>query len=127
GQRIEDCLAAEEEINSLASEIIHTYDVLHVLYDLTATLGSVMDITSICTVVTERILEPLGALQSSVALVNNGDERLLASHAQTAVPAIVSGPTAVAYAPLIVNGERIGTISVQGKIQEEHFTSADLK
>jgi signal transduction histidine kinase/ActR/RegA family two-component response regulator len=127
GQRIEDRLAAETEINSLASEIIHTYDVLHVLYDLTATLGSVMDMTSIGTVVTERILEPLGALQSSVTLLNNSEERLLARHTRSAVPAQIAGPDAVAYAPLMANGERIGTIAVQGKLWGEHFSSADLK
>jgi signal transduction histidine kinase len=127
GRRIEDCLAAEAEITSLASEIVHTYDVLHVLYDLTATLGNVMDVTSIGTVVTECLLEPLGALQSSAALMSDGEERLIASHARASIPARVVGPAAVAYAPLMINGERIGTISVQGKIQEEHFTSADLK
>src|SRR5262249_61409511 len=111
----------------LAVEMVHAFDAVHVLYDLTATLGNARDITSIGTVVTECLLEPLGALQASAALVNNGEERLIASHARASIPSRVAGPVAVAYAPLMINGERVGTISVRGKIQEEQFTSADLK
>jgi hypothetical protein len=45
--RLADQLVVEDELDSLANEILHTYEMLHVIYDLTATLGRSLDLEAL--------------------------------------------------------------------------------
>lgn len=115
------------EIDSLTSEVVHSYEELHLLYDLGTSLGGVVDPDVACELVVKEILGPVGALDARLLLLQHGTERVVA-HAVTPVASeAIEGQLAEASAILAVNGERIGSLAIKGKLAAADFRSEDLK
>lgn len=123
---LEDVLALEHEIGSLTHAVVHSYEELHVLYELGGVLGGVLDVAHAGQLIVQALVASLGAAHVTLTLLQHGVEQLVA---QATSPEITTptGPHARAIAPLLINQELIGMLVVQGKFGAEDFSSDDLK
>jgi diguanylate cyclase (GGDEF)-like protein len=118
----QDGLGLQEEIHSLAAEIVHAYEELHLLYELGEVLTTDLSVSDVTNLIVEKILHALDA----------GDAEL--SLASTTVPVRVSRETGLASSQdhrldttLRSAGETVGTIRLSRPPTEEPFSSADGK
>jgi diguanylate cyclase (GGDEF)-like protein/putative nucleotidyltransferase with HDIG domain len=124
---LEELFAAEQELGSLTDEVVHSYEELHLLYELGRTLGGVLDVSAAAGLIVQIILAPLGAAQASIALFHQGVEQVVAQAKNPDLGAVVHNPLARAEAVLQVNAEPIGRLIIQGKLDGQEFRSRELK
>jgi diguanylate cyclase (GGDEF)-like protein/putative nucleotidyltransferase with HDIG domain len=125
---LEELLSFEDEVSSLTQEVVHSYEELHLLYELGSALGGVLDMEETCAMVVQAVLDPLGAASSSLSLAQqDGSERLVAQASNSGCFLDDGNAYARASASLHVNGEPVGTLVVEGKLFEREFNSGDLK
>lgn len=124
---LEDLLMIEFELGSIVHEMVHSYEELHLLYDLGGALGGVLDVKAACSLIVQSVLKPLGAAQAMLSLVGHGTEQIMAQAVSSADVLAVCNPQAHAVAILKVNGEPIGKLMIQGKLSAMDFSLGDLK
>jgi signal transduction histidine kinase len=125
--RITDQFLADLELDSLSNEILHTYEMLHVIYDLTENLGRSLDSSSIGTHVIEQIMAPLHAQRARVVIFSDGNEQQIAERRYGIGQDQLVELTTIVQAPLLTAGETSGYIEVSRSGQDMPFSSADLK
>ncbi len=69
----------ELKIDSLASEMVDTYQELSLLHDLSGSLSSVLEIEAICNIVLKQAVDMIGAKDSVVMLLEPEGEQLTAT------------------------------------------------
>lgn len=124
---LEELLDLEGEVSNLASEIVHTYEELHLLYSLGEALGGVLDLNAACEMIVGAMVTPLNAGKASISVELGKGETVVAIATSPYPPADLMNPAARAEATLQVNGERIGALTLQGKFDAQEFSSGDVK
>lgn len=124
---LEDLLRLEAEVGSLTHEVVRSYEELHVLYGLGERLGGVLEVEEACRLIVQAVLAPLGAAHAALSLRRHGVEEVVARAMSPDPGTTAYTSRARATAILHVNGEPIGSLVVQGKLDEQEFTSGDLK
>lgn len=124
---LEDLLILEYEVESLAHEVVRSYEELHLLYELGDALVGVLDVEQACQKIVQSILLPLDAARASLTLLQHGTEQVIARAASAANGDGVANPLARAVSILQVTGVPIGSVVVQGKLHGAEFSSGDLK
>ena len=110
------------EIDSLAAEIVHAYEELHLLYELGEVLTSDLGVAQVTDLIIEKILHALNAGAAELRLAaSNQPVRL----ARTCVER--AGPDHRLNTILRSAGEIVGSISVARAPEHEPFSSADGK
>jgi diguanylate cyclase (GGDEF)-like protein len=104
--------ALHEEIESLAAEVVHVYEELHLLYELGEVLTTDLTVSEVSDLLVEKILHALNA----------GDARL-----SLGASAASTGSEHVLSTTLRSAGEILGTIELERPRTAEPFSSADGK
>ncbi|GAC1642236.1 MAG: hypothetical protein NVS4B8_11250 [Herpetosiphon sp.] len=124
---LQDLLQGENELSSLTQEVVHIYEELHLLYDLGAALGGVMDLEATCILIVQKLLRPLNACMASIRLSGAGSDQPIAQAHHTNANGTRVNKQARAVALLQVPGEALGSVLLEGKIDGTEFNSDDLK
>ncbi|GAC1636788.1 MAG: hypothetical protein NVS4B8_00700 [Herpetosiphon sp.] len=124
---LDDLLRLENEIESLSSEVVHSYSELHLLYDLGTRLGGVVEPEVASELVIKELVVHIGAAEAELLLGTHQEQRRVAHVVNQGRSGTVSAPLARASSSLVVNGEIMGTIVVRGKLNGAEFRSEDLK
>ncbi|MBX3053489.1 MAG: diguanylate cyclase [Caldilineaceae bacterium] len=124
---LSELLDLEDVVASLTTEVVHSYEELHLLYSLGEALGGVLDLEAACHLIVRSTVGALGAAQASLRLFQLKGHETIVSLTNTDGEADVQNPRARIAAPLIVNGESIGEIMLEGKIDATEFSSGDSK
>ncbi len=124
---MEDLLNLEQEINSLTQEVVHSYEELHVLYDLGTSLGGVLELDAVSQLIGQALLSSLQGGSVTVTLLWDGAERIAAHLSRPVSQQQEVRSDALATASLCLRGTVIGTLTVAGKVGRNDFTSGDLK
>lgn len=126
GSFLNDMIELEDEVASLTGEVVHSYEELHLLYSLGGALGGVLDLVDACNLIVQSIAEPLNARRATLQLKQSaGGTRV--SYQLDRGPDKECNPDARLSATLLVNGEEIGQIVLEGKIGANEFNSGDGK
>jgi diguanylate cyclase (GGDEF)-like protein len=110
------------EIDSLAAEIVHAYEELHLLYELGEVLTSHLGVAQVTDLIIEKILHALNAGAAELRLASSNQPVRLA---RTCVER--AGPDHRLNTILRSAGEIVGSISVARAPEDEPFSSADGK
>ncbi len=110
------------EIDSLAAEIVHAYEELHLLYELGEVLTSDLGVAQVTDLIIEKILHALNAGAAELRLAASKEPVRLA---RTCVER--AGPDHRLNTILRSAGEIVGSISVARAPEDEPFSSADGK
>ena len=116
--------ALQKEIRSLAAEIVHTYEELHLLYELGELLTSDLSVSDVSTVIVEKIVNALNAgdVELSLAASNLPVRISRGSGGAESVSSDRRLSTSLRSA-----GETVGRISLARPNDNEPFSSADGK
>jgi len=110
------------EIHSLAAEIVHTYEELHLLYELGEVLTSDLSVSDVSILIVEKILDALDAGDAELSLAS-GSLPVRVSHGSVAG----AGPDHRLSTTLRSAGDVVGRISLTRSVSAEPFSSADGK
>jgi diguanylate cyclase (GGDEF)-like protein/PAS domain S-box-containing protein len=111
-----------QEINSLAAEIVHAYEELHLLYELGEVLTSDLGVSEVTSLIVEKILHALTAGDAELRLASSS-EPVRVSRANVTV----AGADHRLSTTLRSAGEIVGGISLARSPADEPFSSADGK
>jgi len=111
----------KREIHSLAAEIVHAYEELHLLYELGEVLTSDLSVSDVTNLIVEKILHALNAGDAELRLESSEPVRITRAAVDSA------GPDHRLETTLRTEGDIIGSISLARRPQEEPFSSADGK
>ena len=67
-EQLQDSARAASESDELSAEIVHSYRILNVVYELNVRLGSVVDVSKVCDIFLEQALEGVAADTAVLAL-----------------------------------------------------------
>jgi diguanylate cyclase (GGDEF)-like protein len=110
-------MSPQEEIRSLAAEIVHSYEELHLLYELGDVLTSDLTVGEVSQLIVDTILHALNAADAELSLTGSmADERL--AHV---------GPDHRLQTTLRSAGGGVGTLTVVRAPEDEPFSSPDVK
>ena len=112
----------QQEIHSLAAEIVHAYEELHLLYELGQVLTSDLGVSEVTSLIVEKILQALTAGDAELRLASSS-EPVRVSRANVAT----AGPDHRLSTTLRSAGEIVGGISLARSPDDEPFSSADGK
>jgi diguanylate cyclase (GGDEF)-like protein len=107
----------QEEIRSLAGEIVHAYEELHLLYELGDVLTSDLTVAEVTSLILEKILHALNAADAELSLAASNDAGRLAH----------VGPDHRLQTILRSAGGVVGTLNVARAAEDEPFSSPDAK
>ena len=114
--------ALQQEINSLAAEIVHAYEELHLLYELGDVLTSDMSVSQLSNLIVEKILGALNAGHAELSLsASDLPVRISRASVQRA------GPDHRLETTLKSPGGAIGLMKLARNPDDEPFSSADGK
>jgi diguanylate cyclase (GGDEF)-like protein len=115
-------LGLQQEIQSLAAEVVHAYEELHLLYELGEVLTSDLSVSGVTSLILEKILQALDAGDAELSLTS------------TSVPVRVSRAAVIGVGPdyrltttLRSAGDIVGRISLARPPEAGAFSSADGK
>ena len=114
--------ALQQEIHSLAGEIVHAYEELHLLYELGEVLTSDLAVSDVTSLIVEKILLALNAGDAELSLAT-AQAPVRVSRASVAN----AGPDHHLSTTLRSAGGVIGRISLVRTAEDEPFSSADGK
>ena len=117
-----DSDALRQEIDSLAAEIVHAYEELHLLYELGDVLTSDMSVSQVSNLIIEKIL---GSLNAGHAELSLGSTDLPVRISRASV--LRSGPDHRLETTLRSAGGAIGLMKLARRPDDEPFSSADGK
>jgi diguanylate cyclase (GGDEF)-like protein len=110
-------MSQQDEINSLAAEIVHAYEELHLLYELGEVLTSDLSVSDVINLIVDKIVHALNAADADLSLASTtGDGRL--AHI---------GPDHRLETTLRSAGGVLGTLTVARAADDEPFSSPDAK
>ena len=112
----------QQEIHSLAAEIVHAYEELHLLYELGQVLTSDLGVSEVTSLIVEKILHALTAGDAELRLASSS-EPVRVSRANVAT----AGADHRLSTTLRSAGEIVGGISLARSPDDEPFSSADGK
>jgi diguanylate cyclase (GGDEF)-like protein len=112
----------QNEIDSLAGEIVHAYEELHLLYELGEVLTSDLSVSQVSDVIVEQMLNALTADDAELRLASSNTPARAAS---TCIAQ--AGPEHRLSTTLRSAGEVVGSISLARTPRDEPFSSADGK
>lgn len=107
----------QDEIKSLAAEIVHAYEELHLLYELGEVLTSDLSVSDVTNLILDKIVHALNA--------SNAELTLAASAASGRLAEV--GPDHRLETTLRSAGGIVGTLSVVRATEDEPFSSPDVK
>jgi diguanylate cyclase (GGDEF)-like protein len=110
-------MSLHEEINSLAAEIVHAYEELHLLYELGDVLTSDLDVSDVTNLLLDKILHALSAQDAELSLTAASTPERLAH----------VGPDHRLQTTLRSAGGVVGTLTVARLPEDEPFSSPDAK
>jgi GAF domain-containing protein len=117
-----DGSSLHEEIQSLAAEVVHAYEELHLLYELGEVLTSDLTVSQVTSLIVEKILHALDAGQAELSLgATDRPVRITRAKIEAA------GPDHRLATTLRSGGEIVGSISLARPPHAEAFSSADGK
>ncbi len=101
----------EHEVNSLSTELLHKYEEITLLFDLSQALGSIFDIPTICDIALEKALQAVPAAKAFVMLADEDSEQLSVVSARvdglvgekTPIGHGISGHVAASGKPLLLH------------------------
>ncbi len=112
----------QDEIHSLAAEIVHAYEELHLLYELGQVLTSDLTVSEVTSLIVEKIFQALSAGDAELSLTS------------ASLPVRISHGSVAAAEPdhrlsttLRSSGEIVGRISLARPSSADSFSSADGK
>jgi diguanylate cyclase (GGDEF)-like protein len=112
----------QQEIHSLAAEIVHAYEELHLLYELGQVLTSDLTVSEVTSLIVEKIFQALAAGDAELSLTSASlPVRISRGSVGTA------GPDHRLSTTLRSSGEIVGRISLARPANAEAFSSADGK
>ena len=113
---------SREEIHSLAAEIVHAYEELHLLYELGQVLTSDLTVSEVTGLIVEKIFQALDAADAELSLTSASlPVRISRGSVATA------GPDHRLSTTLRSSGEIVGRISLARTASADSFSSADGK
>jgi diguanylate cyclase (GGDEF)-like protein len=124
---LEDMISFESEAQSLTEQLVHSYEELHLLYELGEVLGSIMNVEQACAMVVDAVVEPLDAAEALIFLLRDGDSYPAAKVTNRRTENGVADPHASTMATLHVNGRAIGSLELRGRLEQGDFTSDQIK
>ena len=119
---IADAVESQSELDSLAAEIVHAYEELHLLYELGEVLTSDLSVSQVTDLIVGKILHALSAGAAELGLASSNEPVRIA---RTCVEK--AGPDHRLTTTLRSAGEIVGNISLARPPQDEPFSSADGK
>ncbi len=112
----------QQEIHSLAAEIVHAYEELHLLYELGQVLTSDLTVSEVTGLIVEKIFQALNAGDAELSLTSASlPVRISRGSVATA------GPDHRLSTMLRSSGEVVGQISLARTASADSFSSADGK
>ena len=126
--RLAEAWAGADELNNLASEIVHAYEELHLLYDVAETLTGQLSVASAADLILERTLRTLQASWAELRLTSPSAPVFVRS-TQPAKQArgTRSGRQLRLSTVLRSGGQIVGELSLARPAAHEAFSSADSK
>lgn len=124
---LEEMLALEDEVFSLTHEVVHSYEELHLLYQLGAALNGVLDVKAAAEIVVAAMLTPLNAARATLTLNTGGTETIFTAAADTALLGADANLAARAVADFQIDTHASGSLVVEGKCDAADFSSGDIK
>lgn len=110
-------MSPQDEINSLAGEIVHAYEELHLLYELGEVLTSDLNVEDVTHLILEKIVHALNATDAELALSTSAAPARLAG----------IGPDHRLQTTLRSAGGVVGTLTLARSADGESFSSPDAK
>jgi len=130
-QWVADAWGASLEIESLASEIVHTYEELHLLYELGETLTSQLTVSEAADIILEKLLHTLHADWAELTFSGSEDETApIHVHASEDISRLAVLPGLGKYrlpTTLRSGGQTIGTLTLVRIEGRSSFASSDEK
>ncbi len=111
--------ALQAELDSLAAEIIHAYEELHLLYELSDGLTASLSVSDVGALILDKLLHALQAGTAQLSLPSGASS--------LANPALVGEPEHRLITPLRSAGSIIGQLEITRPSTAEPFSSADGK
>lgn len=122
-----ELLDLEDAVASLTSEVVHSYEELHLLYSLGEALGGVLELEAACDLIVTSTVSALNASEATLQLRRNQKMQTVAKVVNPRPELVIRNSKTRISAPLVVNGESIGEIILQGKLTPEEFSSGESK
>jgi PAS domain S-box-containing protein len=123
-----DAWAAAEEIDSLAREVVHAYEELHLLYGLGEALGDRLSVAAAAEIILEQTVAALGAARAELRLAGPEGTIFVRPAAAAGAP---GGPAAGARhrltAELRSGGRAVGQLEIVRAGRGAPFSSSDGK
>jgi len=113
---------SQEEIHSLAAEIVHAYEELHLLYELGQVLTSDLTVSEVTGLIVEKIFQALDAADAELSLTSASLPVRISRGSVATV-----GPDHRLSTTLRSSGEIVGRISLARTASADSFSSADGK
>jgi len=85
GQMLADKLSYELKVDDLALEVIHSYQELNLLYNISETLGSILDAEAICDAVLKQAVSVICPKTAFMMLVDSDKKQLLVTASTDAI------------------------------------------
>jgi len=118
----DDAESQNNELDSLAAEIVHAYEELHLLYELGEVLTSDLSVSQVTDLIVGKILHALNAGAAELGLASSSEPvRVTRTGVDNA------GPDHRLTTTLRSAGEIVGKISLARPPHDEPFSSADGK
>jgi diguanylate cyclase (GGDEF)-like protein len=114
----------QEEIQSLAAEVVHAYEELHLLYELGEVLTSDLTVPTVTSLIVEKIFHALAAGDAELSLASGSEQVRVA---RGSVATLGADPDHSLSTTLRSAGEIVGRISLTRPPHAEPFSSADSK
>jgi GAF domain-containing protein len=111
-----------DEIHSLAAEIVHAYEELHLLYELGQVLTSDLTVSEVTCLIVEKIFQALNAGDAELSLTSAGLPVRISRGSEA-----TGGPDHRLSTTLRSAGETVGRISLARPSSADPFSSADGK
>ena len=115
-------MSQQDEINSLAAEIVHAYEELHLLYELGDVLTSDLSVSDVTHLIVDKILHALSAGHAELTLASSEQTVRVGQASETPVASDHWLQTGLRSA-----GGVVGTLKVERAPEDEPFSSPDAK
>jgi diguanylate cyclase (GGDEF)-like protein len=115
-------MSPQDEINSLAAEIVHAYEELHLLYELGDVLTSDLTVSQVTNLILDKILHALSAGSAELSLTSTGQTVRIGEASRGAM-----GRDHTLEAALRSAGGLVGTLTLARVPHDEPFSSHDTK
>jgi diguanylate cyclase (GGDEF)-like protein len=110
-------MSPQDEIHSLAAEIVHAYEELHLLYELGEVLTSDLTVSDVVNLIVEKVVHALSARDAELRLATSTDAGRLSD----------VGPDHLLDTTLRSAGRAVGTLSLSRAPEDPPFSSPDAK